>query len=225
MNKIVQSFLLGIGSFMFYLITDQDNKTWRDIQWGDNVTHEEENSNYHFVVYNSPQVACYMYPCYEGTKNPKLWTAAGEHLTRDEGLRSKFAKLTTVNELPITLPTIEQRVTFGILCAMNLVLNPLFREWALKYLRGEDQTKESAHTVNEKLIAQLGTTVPREHEYTACCHAVLASVMLDDPALFAANAAHRAYHDSLELAEPLSLEQTAQIVKMVSAVDIANLLG
>lgn len=166
-----------------------------------------------------------MYPCYEGTKNPKLWTAAGEHLTRDDGFRSKFAKLTIVNEFPITLPTNDQRITFGILCAMNLVLNPLFRAWALKYLRGEDCTKESAHAVNEKLIAQLGTSVPREHEYTDCCHAVLASVMLDDPAVFAANAAHRAYHDSLELPEALNLEQTAQIVNVVSASDIASLLA
>lgn len=160
-----------------------------------------------------------------GNQESETLDCGGEHLTRDEGFRSKFAKLTTVNELPITLPTTEQRVTFGILCAMNLVLNPVFREWAIKYLRGEDQTKESAHAVNEKLIAQMGTPVPREHEYVSCCHAVLASVMLDDPALFAANAAHRAYHDSLDLAEALSLEQTAQIVNMVSAVDIANLLA
>jgi len=223
MNNIVQSFLLGIGSFMFYLITDQDNKTWRDIQWGENVTHEEENSNYHFVVYNSPQTACYMYPCYEGTKNPKLWTATGEHLAVAEGFRSKCAKLTTLNEFPITLPTNEQRINFGILCAVNVAQSPQFMEWSLKYLRGEDQTKESAQKLSDELIAKFDAEAPED--YTSCCYAVLASVMLDDPALFAANAAHRAYHDSLELPEPLNLEQTAQIANMVSAADIASLLG
>lgn len=210
---------------MFYLITDQENKTWRDIQWGENVTHEEENFNYHFWVYNSPQVAAYMYPCYEGTKNPKLWTAAGQHCTRDDKIRTLFSRLTSVKQLPMTFPTDEQRINFGILCAMNLVLNPLFRDWALKYLRGEDQTKETAKVVEEKLVAQMGTPVPRSHEYIGCTFAVLASVMLDDPALFAANAAHRAYHDSLELTEPLNLDQTAQIVNMLPAAEIANLLG
>lgn len=209
---------------MFYLITDQDNKTWRDIQWGENVAHEEENFNYHFIVYNAPQVATYMYPCYEGIKNPKLWLAAGENMTRDEGFRSQFAKLTTTKEFVVSLPTDEQRITFGILCAMNLVLNPIFRDWALKYLKGDDQTKATAHSVNEKLIAQLTQDVPKQHEYIACTHAVLASVMLDDPSLFAANAAHRAYHDSTELVEPLNLEQTAQIVNMLPAAEIASIL-
>lgn len=113
---------------------------------------------------------------------------------------------------------------------MNLVLNPLFREWALKYLKGEDQTKETAHTMNEMLTTQFaksqrGTKIPKEHQYIDCCYAVLASVMLDDPALFAANAAHKAYHDSLEFTEPLDLEQTAQIVNALTASDIASLLG
>lgn len=211
---------------MFYLVTDQDNKTWRDIQWGENVTHDEENSNYHFEVYNSPQVACYMYPCYEGIKNPKIWLCTtGDNLSREDGFRTRFAKITTIKEFPISLPTIEQRITFGILCAMSLVLNPLFRNWALSYLLREDQTQATAHNINEKLVAQLGTEQVMEHEYIACCHAVFAAVLLEDPALFSANAAHKAYYDSLELKEPLDLSKIAEIVNLVPASDIAGLLA
>ena len=209
---------------MFYLITDQENKSWRDIQWGENVTHEEENSNYHFSVYHSPQVACYMYPCYEGIKNPKLWIASGENPNRDEGLRSKFSKLTTIKEFVVSLPTDDQRITFGILCAMNLVVNPLFRNWAKAYLLGEDQTKETAQKVSNQLVTQIGEPMPVEYEYVSCTHAVLASVLLDDPALFAANAAHRAYYDSLELPEALNLDQVAQITNMLPGNEIATIL-
>jgi hypothetical protein len=206
---------------MFYLITDQDNKTWRNIQWGENITHEEENSNYHFIVYNSPLVASYMNPCYEGIKNPKLWTANAENLSRDDGFRSKFAKLTTISEHQIELPTNEQRINFGILCALNVAKYQPFNDWAFKYLRGEDQSKESAQKLNDELIAKLDAEA--EEDYTACCFAVLASVTLED-SVFAANAAHRAYHDSLDFAEPINLDQVAQITNMVSAKDIANLL-
>ena len=209
---------------MFYLITDQDNKTWRGVEWGENITHEEENPNYHFAVYNSPQAACYMYPFYEEIKNPKVWTATGENPSRDEGFRTKFAKLTTVSPLSIMLPTRDQRITFGILCSMNLVMNPIFRDWAVKYLRGEDQTKESAKIGADKLMEQVGTPVPAEHEYTACCHAALAAVMLEDPSLFAASAGHRAYHDSLDMAQPINLEQIAQIVNMLSSAEIASFI-
>lgn len=209
---------------MYYLITDQDNKTWRDIQWGEGVTNEDENINYHFAVYHGPQTASYMYPCYDGIKEPKLWLAAGRGLSKNEGLRSYYQQLTTTKEFAITWPTQEQRITFGILCAMNLVMHPDFREWAKKYLKGEDQSKESAHALNEKLLKEMGTNLPKEREYIACCHAVLSSVLLQDPALFAANAGHRAYHDSLELTQPLNLEQTAQIVNMLPAADIASIL-
>ena len=157
---------------MFYLITDKDNTTWRDVQWGENVTHEEENPNYHFAVYNSPQAACYMYPFYEEFKNPKLWAASGENPSRDEGFRTKFAKLTTLNQLTSTLPNKDQRITFAILCSMNLVMNPIYRDWAVRYLKGDDQTKESAKLVADTLSEQSGTPLPAEHEYTACCQAV-----------------------------------------------------
>jgi len=209
---------------MFYLITDQDNKSWRDVQWGENISHDEENFNYHFAVYHGPQTASYMYPCYEGIKEPKLWLAAGRGLSMNEGLRSYYSQLTTTKEFAITWPTTEQRITFGILCAMNLVMHPEFREWGKKYLKGDDQTKESAHSLNEKLLKEMGTEVTRDRQYVACCHAVFSSVLLQDPALFAANAGHRAYHDSLELTQALNLEQTAQIVNMLAPGDIAGIL-
>jgi len=194
------------------------------VQWGEGVSNEDENINYHFAVYHGPQTASYMYPCYEGIKNPKLWLCAGQALSRNEGLRSCFAKVTTTKEFKMTWPTTEQRITFGILCAMNLVMHPDFREWAKKYLLGVDQSKEAAHALNEQLLKEMGIPVPKTHEYVACCHAVLSSVLLEDPALFAANAAHRAYHDSLELTKPLDLEQTAQIVNMLAPADIAGIL-
>ena len=209
---------------MFYLITDQENKTWGDVQWGENISHEQENDNYHFVVFNSPETARYLYPSCEGTKNPKIWNASGENMSRNDGFRTRFAKLTTISELAFSLPTNEQRINFGILCALNVMLYEPFKTWALKYLRGEDQTKESAQAMNDEILAKIDSSDPKE-DYSDSCFAVLASVMLDEPAIFSANAAHRAYHDSLECIQPLNLEQIAEIVNMMSAKDIAELLS
>ncbi len=103
---------------------------------------------------------------------------------------------------------------------MNLVLNPKFRNWALAYLRNEDRTKESAHKLSEYIIGFIGQ---EEDEYLTCVHAVLGSVMMDSE-LMCANAGHRAYVDSLELSSPLSLEQTIQIVEMLSPEEIASML-
>jgi hypothetical protein len=210
---------------MLYLITDQHNRTFRDIEWGANITHEETNDNYHFPAYHSADVATYLYPSYDGIREPKLWTAEGENPSRQEGIRSKYAKLTTLQEHSIQFPDNEHRIVFAILCAMNLVLNPLFREWAIKYLKGEDTSKESAKVLSDKLLELLGDdTIPPDHQYFDCCHAVLAAVLLDDPALFCANAAHRAYYDSLDMGIDLNLEQIAQVANIVPAAEIATML-
>ena len=212
---------------MFYLITDQDNKSWREVQWAENVTHEEENPNYHFTVYNSPQTAVYMYPSYERTIiNPKLWECSATNPSRSEGFRSKFPKLTSLREFNIAMPTNEQRITFSILCCLNTVTNPFFKEWSIKYLKGEDQTPESAFKMNEKLLSYLDTTwagTP-SHEYTNCCHAILTAIAINEPLILPASAAQRAYYDSLEFTQELNLEQTAQIVNIMPAAEIAALL-
>lgn len=223
---------------MLYLVTNQENKTWRDILWGENVTHEENNANYHFAAYDSPTVASYMYPTYDGiTTEPKIWEAlAPDHLELADPVgkrdfRRKYPKLTTVQEVPFKNPSLEQRINFAILCSMNLVLHPTYRNWALNYLKGEDQTKETAHATSETLINQMGTDLPAEHEYYECAHPVLAAVMLDQPAEFCANAAHRAYFDSLdgknsilELCPPLDLHQLAEIANLISGPEIAEVL-
>ena len=233
---------------MFYLITDQDNKSWRDIVWGENVSHTENNPNYHFSVFNSPQTATYMYPYYERTLHfPKVWEVKAENLARSEGFRSKFSKLTSLKEFKIALPTNEQRIVFGILSCMNLITNPIFKDWALKYLKGEDQTPESAFKVNEKLLEMMSCTwmgTP-ENQYFYCAHAILTAVAINEPFVLPATAAHRAYHDSLNFnfeapthelkpeeikqisnmaPEELNLEQVAQIVNIMPAAEIASLL-
>lgn len=223
---------------MYYLITDQDNKTFRDVIWGENVSHEEDNSNYQFYVYKNLETAKYMYPSYEGTKNPKFWQVESEDLTSSpDDFRLRFRKITTIKEEVVELPSNSKRIIFGILCAMNLVLNPLFRDWAINYLEGTDTTKETAHKISQEITSQIATDIPVEHEYICCVHAVLASVMLEDAALFAANAAHRAYHDSVDWTEyeeenraeitnlpPIDLEQMAIIANTVPAIDIAQML-
>lgn len=209
---------------MFYLITDQENKTWGDVQWGENITNEQENENYYFVVYNSPETARYMFPSCEGIKNPKIWKCTGDNITKTEGFRTRFSKLTTIEELPFSLPTNEQKINFGILSSLNVVLYQPFKDWALDYLKGENTTKEIAQAMNARILARIDASDPRE-EFTDSCFAVLASVMLDDPDLFSANAAYRAYHDSTELEKPLDLEQIAEIVNNMSAKEIAELLS
>lgn len=248
---------------MFYLITNQENHSWRNILWQENTTNEDDNPNYYFSVYKSLQVAKYMYPAYEGyligKEGPKIWEAHAENPTQEDGIRAKFPKLTTIKELTLNLPTKEQRITFGILCSLNLVQNPIYREWAINYLLEIDQSKETTQETIDELqneeekkkalekleeikkkslekVEEVRKAVwddrvmeegvyaePDEMDRDSCTHAVFASILID-PVCFSANAAHRAYHDSLSFKEELNLQQIAEIVDMLPPKDIAEML-
>lgn len=201
---------------MLYLITDQDNKTWRNVQWSQNTTNQENNPNFHFIAYKSPLVATYLYRAYENTQFPKIWSANSDATpSTDDGIKAKYSSLTTINEFPIDFPNKDQAVTFAILCAMNLVPNQDFRNWGIQYLKGIDTSKETAHKINELLL--LDST-----NYVNAAISALGTVLLNDPFFFAANAAQRSFVDSKEINSPINLEQIAQIVNMLPAKDIAE---
>lgn len=226
---------------MLYLITDENNKSWRETQWGENVSHTEDNPNYHFPVFQDILVASYMYPAYDFFEKPKIWEATTNTDPTEISFRSKYPQLTTIKEVQFVNPTIEQRITFALLCSLNLILNPTFREWALNYLKGIDQTKETAHKVSELLCDQLngtgtytqneagdwsptGKEIPMEYQYFDCAHPALAAIMLEQPQEFAANTAHRAYFDAVDKNIPFNLQNFAYIANLVPAAEIAKIL-
>jgi hypothetical protein len=204
-----------------YLITDEHDKTWRGIQWGPNISHSEENDNYHFYVYHSPLVLLFMYPAYEGDiNNPRVWKCQGKNLTRDEGFRQRFETLTTLEPVEVVWPTPEQRMTFALINTLTVNQNKYFSEWAMKYLKKEDQSLEAA----QKMI--------KDVDFDAACgfsFALEAAIEEQDFLRFPAYAVHRAWHDSLDTKVKLDwsghcLEQTAQIVLTVSVEDIVQIL-
>lgn len=210
---------------MLYLITDQEDKTWRDIQWGENVVHEETNSNYHFAAYDAPSVASYMYPAYDGITEPKCWSATGEGESPDQGgFRKKYAKLTTLNPFPLTIPTAEQRITYALVCCLNLIVNPLFRTWAINYLRDTDRTIGTMEVVQQTLWDQMEQELPPAHDYYNCAFPLFAGLSSGKIEEYTAWAVHRAYYDSLEK-EPLNLDSLAQIVSMLPSPQIAEALA
>jgi len=202
-----------------YLITDENNKTWRDIQWDVNTTHTEPNDNYHFYAYNSPIVALFMYPAYEGdVNNPKLWKGKGEECSRDEGFRRRFAKFTTLEPIEVTFPTDEQRLIYGFINALTVAQNKKFNDWAMKYLKKEDQSIETA----KKLLDEDGIMFD---DKCGCAYALVAAIEKSDFLRYPAYSSHRAWHDSLDQRLPLDLEQGAQVALTVPFEDIVQILG
>lgn len=199
-----------------YLITDSDNKTWHGKQWGVNVTHIEDNDNYHFSTYLNPLTALFMYPAYEGCiNNPILWKGIGEEISQERGIRNNYRKFTTLEKIQIDLPNEEQSMIFGFINALTVSRRKLFNKWALSFIKKENETLESANEMLENLVYE---------ENFSCACALVAGIEKKDFHKYAAYASHRAWHDSLDQKLPIDLEKSAQVALTVPLNDIVQIL-
>lgn len=121
-----------------------------EMKWGPGITHEAQGSGTELCsdgfihAYTSPLLAVLLNSIHADIANPLLWECEGEVLLSDHGLKVGCKKLTTIRTLPVPIVTQEQRVAFGILCALEVERDAVFAKWARKWLSGEDRTKAAA---------------------------------------------------------------------------------
>ena len=133
-----------------YKLTDENNRTYNDTQWGINVSHTATGTTtflcsdgwIHF--YTHPLLAVLMNPNHAKFVNPKLWEAEASGEMKHELLKSGCKTLTTIREIPLPKVSRIQRIAFVILCAKEVCKDEKWNSWADKWLSGEDRSKETA---------------------------------------------------------------------------------
>lgn len=132
-----------------YKLTDVHGRTSNQTQWGEGVTHTAPGkgpmcSPGWLHAYTDPLLAVFLNPIHGNFKHPILWEAEGDVGIEDCGLKVGCTKLTTVKQMPLPEVTREHRVAFGILCAMEVCEDTEWRDWAQKWLSGEDRSERAA---------------------------------------------------------------------------------
>ena len=134
-----------------YKLTDENNRTRNNTEWGENVTHEAMGNEKQLCTdgwihfYEDPLVAMMMNPIHASFDNPHLWEAEAEGEVLREATKSGCKKLTTLKQIPLPEITLTQRVAFGILCALEVCADESFREWAKKWLSGKNRSACAAY--------------------------------------------------------------------------------
>lgn len=194
---------------MRYLVTDNENKSWRGETWGENVSHKETNSNYFFWTYEHPDVAALMVPveC-RNLQNPRLWQCECVDLSdvdygtisHDWGYRRRYPYVKTLQEEIFFQPTDEQRIAFAMLVTLSVSENPLVTAWIRNWLLDLDRTPETAQRVSEALTDEMWQNYDTYAKYyTNSAYALTCSIAQpDQTAQYSAGSAYRAYVDSQE---------------------------
>ena len=142
-----------MGSKTCYKLTSQDMTTHNGYQWELYKWHKVSAkagdgnlcSGSFLHAYTDPVLALFLNPIHANIENPRLFRAEGRgRFADDNGLKVGYSQMRIVEELPVKMPTTEQRVKFAILCAMEVYDHPDFLDWCHKWLIGEDRSQAAA---------------------------------------------------------------------------------
>ena len=133
-----------------YKLTDKNLQTHNNYQWQINEWHDTTGEGelcsagwLHF--YYSKELALFLNPLHARIAEPRLFVAeAAGQFKDDYGLKGGATKLRIVEEIPVVMPSLEQRVKFGILCAKVVTTDKAWNDWADAWLDGSDRSVESA---------------------------------------------------------------------------------
>jgi hypothetical protein len=146
-------------------LTDQNGRTYKNTQWGKNVTHTAKEIGRDFCTeilihaYRTPVLAVLMNPVHARIKNPILWESRGG-VVLDDGTKVGCKSLTTIKKIPVPHVTREQKVRFAILCALSVYNGADFAEWAHLWLTAKDRTKDTALAVLEVVVTEDSVAKP-----------------------------------------------------------------
>ena len=140
---------------LVYKLTDSALRTHGStFQWELNVPREISKEDHttslcspgFFHWYRDPLLAVLHDPIHgEFGPSARLFEAEAEGTILEEGqMKGGSTRLTFLKEIPLPTVTLEQRIRYGILCAMEVETNEPWKLWASKWLSGEDRTVESA---------------------------------------------------------------------------------
>ena len=135
-----------------YKLTDNNGKTRKNTQWGENVSHTATGTDpdlcsdgwIHF--YMDPRIAVVMNPAHANFKSPILWEVEYSGKVVHEPLKSGAKTLTTIRRIPLPEISLNQKIAFAIYCAKEVYEDEKWNLWADKWLSGEDRTQRSAYS-------------------------------------------------------------------------------
>jgi hypothetical protein len=132
-----------------YKLTDQNGQTHNATQWGEGVTHHASGvgdlcSPGWLHAYTDPLLAVLLNPIHADITDPQMWICEGVVGKEDKGLKVGCAVLTTIRRTDVPSVNTEQKVRFGVLCALAVYSDPGFERWADNWLTGGDRTAATA---------------------------------------------------------------------------------
>jgi hypothetical protein len=95
--------------------------------------------------YSDSLLAAFLNPIHAKFENPRLFQVEVAGKVKEvHGLKLGCTRMRLTEELQFPAVTMEQRIKFGILCALEVYNDAKFVQWANRWLDGTDRSKKAA---------------------------------------------------------------------------------
>ena len=139
-----------------YKLTTQDGTTHNYYQWS--LPKGEKPGDWHRTsgegnlcgpgwlhYYHHPLLAVLLNPIHADIQDPILWEVeVGGEQKDDAGLKGGATKMRLLKKIDLPMFSTEQRVVFGIYCALETCNDEEFVRWANGWLMGSDRSAAEA---------------------------------------------------------------------------------
>lgn len=139
-----------------YKLTTQDGTTHNYYQWS--LPKGEKPGDWHRTsgegnlcrpgwlhYYHHPLLAVLLNPIHADIQDPILWEVeVGGEQKDDAGLKGGATKMRLLKKIDLPMFSTEQRVVFGIYCALETCNDKEFVRWANGWLMGSDRSAAAA---------------------------------------------------------------------------------
>ncbi len=134
-----------------YKLTDSNLRThngfqWEINKWAPKTTGTQLCTSGVYHAYTDPSLALLLNPIHANIRFPRLWEVdyKGDIIDTDKGLKVGVNQMRLIREITYIAPTLEQRVTFALLCAKEVCKDPTFNLFADNWISGKDRTEKTA---------------------------------------------------------------------------------
>jgi hypothetical protein len=128
-----------------YKLTNQKMQTHNGFQWEMNKWVETSGegalcTNGWLHCYDNPLLAVVLNPIHADISSPRIFECAVEGKEKhNKGLKSGYSRMRLTRERVLPEISINTRVRFGILCALQVYKNESFVNWAKDWLSGNNR--------------------------------------------------------------------------------------
>ena len=180
---------------IMYKLVSQNYTSRGEMKWEIGKTNRATNPGTEMCTdqvlhcYEDPHLAIIFNLRHANIKNPKLFEIHCSPIVADDGLKFACHEQTPIREFEVPVITLNQKIAFGIKCALSVCSNPKFVLWANNWLTGIDRTRKSAAAYTAAAIADADDAIAADADtatyaaYTAAYAAAAAA------AAYTANAA------------------------------------